>query len=89
MPLHLFWGERTFTLTPRGDGKTEFALQEVFSGPLLPLIGRSLPDLNGTFAEFAAGLKRRAEAGSSADRQFAPSGAGLQVSHPRLLAPLR
>jgi hypothetical protein len=62
MPLGLFKGERTFTLAPNGDGSTRFDLREEFSGPLLPLIGRTLPDLNKTFEEFAAGLKARAEA---------------------------
>jgi hypothetical protein len=64
MPLGLFKGERTFTLTPQPGGATEFTLREAFSGPLLGLIGRSLPDLNAAFAQFAAGLKRRAERGS-------------------------
>jgi hypothetical protein len=61
MPLGLFKGERTFTLAPRGDGVTEFTLREEFSGPLLGIFGRSLPDLTTAFEQFAAGLKRRAE----------------------------
>jgi hypothetical protein len=61
MPLGLFKGERTFTLAPHGNGAIEFTLREVFSGPLLPLIGRSLPDLTSSFEQFAAGLKSRAE----------------------------
>ncbi len=61
MPLGLFKGVRTFTLKPQADGSTDFDLREVFSGPLLPLIGRSLPDMTQTFADFAAGLKARAE----------------------------
>ena len=61
MPLGLFKGERTFTLTPQSNGSIEFTLREVFSGPLLPLIGRSIPDLTSTFEDFAAGLKGRAE----------------------------
>lgn len=61
LPLGLFKGERSFTLAPRGDGVTEFTLREVFSGPLLGLFGRSLPDLNTAFAQFAASLKNRAE----------------------------
>lgn len=61
MPFGLFKGARTFTLTPRGDGSTAFDLREVFSGPLLGLIGRSIPNMNGAFEQFAAGLKRRAE----------------------------
>jgi hypothetical protein len=61
MPLGLFKGERTFTLVPQGNGATQFTVREVFSGPLLPLIGRSLPDLNAAFEQFAAGLKNQAE----------------------------
>ena len=61
MPLGLFTGERSFTLAPRGDGMTEFTLREVFRGPLLGLLGRSLPDLNTAFAQFATSLKGRAE----------------------------
>ena len=61
MPLGLFKGVRTFTLAPQGNGAVEFTLREVFSGPLLPLISRSLPDLTASFEQFAAGLKRRAD----------------------------
>jgi hypothetical protein len=64
MPLGLFRGERTFTLTPRGDGTVEFQMREVFGGLLSPLIARSIPDLQPAFDEFAAALKKRAEAGS-------------------------
>lgn len=61
MPLGLFKGERTFTLKPQHDGRVEVTACECLSGPLLPLIDRSLPDLTPTFEEFLAGLKRRAE----------------------------
>ncbi|HEX8681780.1 MAG TPA: SRPBCC domain-containing protein [Ardenticatenaceae bacterium] len=61
LPLGLFKGERTFTLAPQGNGSTEFTLREVFSGPLLQLFGRSIPDMTSTFEQFAAGLKERAE----------------------------
>jgi hypothetical protein len=60
MPLGLFKGERTFRLTPRDSG-VEFSMTEVFSGPLAPLITKSIPDLQPAFDEFAACLKRRAE----------------------------
>jgi uncharacterized protein YndB with AHSA1/START domain len=63
MPLGLFKGERTFTLSPQGDGTTQFTLREVFSGPLLGVFGRSITDLNPVFQQFAAGLKGRAESG--------------------------
>lgn len=61
MPLGLFKGERTFTLAAQPDGKVEFAMREVFSGLLAPLIEKSIPDLQPAFDEFAAALKRRAE----------------------------
>ncbi len=60
MPLGLFKGVRTFTLTPRGDS-TEFAVREEYTGPLLPLIWRSMPDLGPSFTQFATGLKQRVE----------------------------
>jgi hypothetical protein len=64
MPLGLFRGVRTFTLTPAADGATtRFTMREEYSGPLLPLIGRSMPDLGPSFQQFARGLKERAERG--------------------------
>ncbi len=61
LPLGLFKGVRTFTLAPQGDDSTQFTLREEFSGPLLGLLSRSIPDMTATFEQFAAGLKRRAE----------------------------
>jgi hypothetical protein len=61
MPLGLFTGVRTFTLTPAGDGQTRFTVREEYTGPLLPLIWRSMPDLGPSFTQFATGLKHRAE----------------------------
>ncbi len=63
MPLGLFKGERTFSLSKTGEG-VEFTVREVFSGPMLVLIGRSLPDMTEPFQAFVSGLKRRAEAAS-------------------------
>jgi hypothetical protein len=63
MPLGLFKGVRTFTIDSLGGGKVRLTTREEFSGLLLPLIGRTLPDLNKTFQEFSAGLKRYAETG--------------------------
>jgi hypothetical protein len=60
MPLGLFKGVRTFTLTPRGHS-TEFTVREEYTGPLLPLIWRSMPDLGPSFSQFATGLKQRVE----------------------------
>lgn len=63
MPLGLFKGVRTFTLAPRPDGAVDFMLREEFGGPLLPLIGRSIPDMTATFEDFVNGLKAHAERG--------------------------
>jgi hypothetical protein len=63
VPLGLFKGVRTYTLTPEGEGRTRFDIREEFTGPLLPLIWRTLPDMNDSFRQFANGLKQRAEAG--------------------------
>lgn len=60
MPLGLFKGERTFTLTKKGDA-VEFSMREVFSGLFSPMIERTIPDLQPAFDEFAAALKTRAE----------------------------
>jgi len=62
MPLGVFKGERTFTLTPKGDN-VEFFMREEFTGLLSGLIGKSIPDLQPAFDEFAAALKKRAEQG--------------------------
>jgi hypothetical protein len=62
MPLGLFKGVRTFKLTPLENGETELFVQEVFTGPLLPLFGRTIPDLTPAFENFVNGLKKRAEA---------------------------
>ncbi len=68
MPLGLFCGVRTYTLTPAG-AETTFTMREEFSGPLLPLIARSMPDLGPSFEQFARGLKARAEATMPAGAQ--------------------
>ena len=62
MPLGLFKGVRTFTLTPRGDSGTNFKMREEYSGPLLGMIWKSMPDLGPAFEEWAACVKKRAEA---------------------------
>lgn len=60
MPLGLFKGERTYTLTPKGDA-TEFSMREEYSGPMAGMIVKSIPDLQPSFEKFAAGLKAKAE----------------------------
>ncbi len=61
MPLGLFTGDRTYSLTPISDGEVEFTMREEYSGLLAPLISRSIPDLQPSFETFAADLKRQAE----------------------------
>ncbi len=63
MPLGLFRGVRTYALAPAGDGGTDFAMTEVYSGALAGLIGRSIPDLGPSFEAFADALKSAAEQG--------------------------
>ena len=64
MPLGLFRGERTFEVSPDGSGGTAFRVREEYTGPLLGLIWRSMPDLGPSFDQFAQGLKHRVETGS-------------------------
>src|SRR5215510_909047 len=45
----MFKGERTFALTQRPDGSTDFSMIEVFAGLMLPLIKGSLPDFGPAF----------------------------------------
>jgi hypothetical protein len=65
MPLGLFKGVRTYRVLPEGD-RTRFTMREEYTGPLLPLIWRSMPDLQPSFDKFARGLKARVEGASSA-----------------------
>lgn len=62
MALGLFRGVRTYSLSPT-DAGSEFVMEEVYSGPLAPLITRAIPDLTDSFAQFAEGLRSAAEAG--------------------------
>jgi hypothetical protein len=60
MPFGLFRGVRTFSLAPEGGG-THFHMREEFSGPMLGLIAKSMPDLTPSFETFAAALKAQSE----------------------------
>jgi uncharacterized protein YndB with AHSA1/START domain len=60
MPLGLFTGERTYTLSPEGTG-TRFAMREQYTGLLASLIFKSIPDLGPPFQQFADGLKQQVE----------------------------
>jgi hypothetical protein len=62
MPLGLFTGVRSFRLS-EADGSTRVTMREEYSGPLVGLMSRSIPDLQPSFDKFVSGLKARAEAG--------------------------
>lgn len=64
MPLGLFTGTREFTLAEHGRTTTVFSMRESYSGPLANLIGRSIPDLQPAFDEFARCLRIAAERGT-------------------------
>lgn len=61
MPLGLFTGTRTYTLTADGSA-TLFSMVEEFTGPLAGLITKMIPDLTESFEQFADGLTAAAEA---------------------------
>ncbi len=60
MPLGLFIGTRTFTITSNGRG-AEFHMREVFTGLMAGMITKSMPDLAPSFEKFASTLKQKAE----------------------------
>jgi hypothetical protein len=61
MPLGLFKGVRTFTLIPQVDGNTRFTMREEYTGLLLDMIWKSMPDLGPSFHQFVQGLKAESE----------------------------
>ena len=61
IPLGLFTGKRTFTITSDEENVTNFSMSENFTGLLAPLITRSIPDLQPSFDEFSTCLKKHAE----------------------------
>jgi hypothetical protein len=63
MPLGLFRGVRSYEVCGEADGQVTFRMREEYSGLLLPLIWRSVPDLGPSFQRFARGLKQRVESG--------------------------
>ena len=58
----LLVSERTYRLSVGPHGSTEFTIDEVFQGLLLPLIAKSLPDFGAMFERTATDLKATAEA---------------------------
>lgn len=58
--LGLVKGVCTFTLTSHG-GKTLLHVRQDFSGPLLGLLWKTLPDIQSAFAAYVDAVKKRAE----------------------------
>lgn len=65
LPLGLFAGTREYVLESRGDGASELLVRETYSGPLAPLVTRSIPDLQPSFEAFVRGLRHDVEHGSA------------------------
>jgi uncharacterized protein YndB with AHSA1/START domain len=63
MPLGLFRGVRTYSLTPEG-ATTLFHMREEYTGAMLRAIWKSIPDLGPSLQQFANGLKKRVESGA-------------------------
>jgi uncharacterized protein YndB with AHSA1/START domain len=61
MPLGLFRGTRSFDVVPRGDGTSDFRMEEVYTGLMAPLIPKSIPDMTESFDKVADGLKSAVE----------------------------
>ncbi len=60
LPLGLFVGLRTFTLVPR-DGVVEFRMHLRMSGPLAPLILKSVGDRQPEIDSFSSALRAHVE----------------------------
>ncbi|HVY44683.1 MAG TPA: SRPBCC domain-containing protein [Minicystis sp.] len=58
----MFHAARSYALTPNADGTTRFSMTEVMRGLMLPMIAGSLPDFVPVFEQYAADLKKAAEA---------------------------
>jgi hypothetical protein len=61
MPFGLFRGVRSFRASRTPKGTTVFAMSEIFSGAMLGMISKSLPDQRATFETYARDLKTEAE----------------------------
>jgi hypothetical protein len=61
MSLGLFTGRRIFSIVPRDDGTVEFTMRVQLSGPLAPLIAKSLGNRQPEIDALASGLKKWAE----------------------------
>lgn len=62
----LVWGDamgsRTWDIVPRAGGGVTVTMHEKIGGPVFPLFARLIPSFDASFDQFAADLKRAAEA---------------------------
>ncbi|TAE47832.1 MAG: SRPBCC domain-containing protein [Bacteroidetes bacterium] len=62
----LAWGDgqgtRVYTLTPAGNGRLTFSMSEKIGSPMFPLFSKYIPPFDASFEQFAADLKKEAEA---------------------------
>ena len=56
----MFKGVRTYTVTPKSDGTTDFTMAEVYTGLMMPMIAGSLPDFTASFEQYVSDLKKEA-----------------------------
>jgi hypothetical protein len=56
---------RTHRITPESGQSSKVEVSEEFSGALLPMIEKQIPDLDALLEEFLDSLKKRVEAGSA------------------------
>ena len=65
-PERLVWGDRmgtrTYSLGSNGDGTVTFSMEETIGGTLFPFFARMIPSFDQSFDQFAADLKKAAEA---------------------------
>ena len=56
----MFKGVRTYTVTPKPDGTTDFTMAEVYTGLMMLMIAGSLPDFTASFEQYVSDLKKEA-----------------------------
>ncbi len=54
-------GKRIFTLSPTGEGKLRFSMDEKMGGLMFPLYAKYIPPFDEAFEQFASDLKKEAE----------------------------
>jgi len=65
-PKTLEWGDRqgnrTYTITDKGNGTVLFSMHEKIGGFMFPMYAKQIPSFDQPFEQFAADLKKEAEA---------------------------